>query len=868
MDPLVEQMRLEHARIAKFQKLWRSKRVFTNNMIGWKLSTSAITSMIVSFNLPTHFRAVFAETPKGFTEVAGYKKTFKKPVVRWVPGQGWIGDSSEVHKVVAKRGKQTVVLSDKKFEIMGVGNYEQALLTIVKNGWAPKLLLRAKPKYTKIDGIFYANKPFNLTDLAQELRSIKGATVSYTQEELKVGIPAVVLKLASPSWTYQFFRNGTVLFTGIKDPSEKDEPRKLFKKFFTEHGLAAVLAVNLAKSPALRKPTKSVNREAKKAQLAARYREATSWDMKPPHGFYVRPGTDGLPRLYKWRKMELERQTGEWVDRGEIKLTAKNATVVAKAFAKANQPIPAHTREVFANLGFPLENKRTSPMPHYLMNRQSPAASASVKAGPKNRRAPSWNAVKNGFYVRPGPGKQPYWYAVPAGIAAGRKTVIKTYTDAGRNIPAEVRKIFKIPANVKTNVSYKPGLQHVVKMGLNRILRINNRQATRLTKAELLGIARNMGIPEANDKMVPARLIALIKNKAGVTNKLNRTYDAYVNGIFYKLLNNKRVEKTTGQGVQTRRAWNTIPAAEQNKIAKKILPANFHTEYNSMPKANRFDALRAVLANKKPASSPPRRKSPTPARSPSVSSEGNNNFALELEYAARISQNLGNLYRNGNETAFLKIYKNLPKGARGAPLKAKVDAAYKKFLKNTSTARANEPARARYMARIVPPSWLPANKVSDYKKLLTNLAFQKPKPLVKNLKTAIKTWLQHAAPQSPNRIARNVENMTTGQIIHIPAKTHSPRKTPNIPKRTPPPVKSPGAKAAAKAARNAKAAAKVLKNKLNKSYVIPVTNNVENLGSAMIQAGLSTRNAHTWDSLRRAGVPAKFKNVWIKHVIG
>ena len=37
------------ARIAKFQKLWRSKRVFTNSQIGWKTSTSALTSKIVTF---------------------------------------------------------------------------------------------------------------------------------------------------------------------------------------------------------------------------------------------------------------------------------------------------------------------------------------------------------------------------------------------------------------------------------------------------------------------------------------------------------------------------------------------------------------------------------------------------------------------------------------------------------------------------------------------------------------------------------------------------------------------------------------------------------------------------------------------------
>lgn len=830
-------------RIAKFQKLWRSKRVFTNNMIGWKLSTSAITSMIVSFKVPTKFRLVFDSDPKGFTEITGYKKAFKKPVIRWLPGKGWIGDPDDVKKLVAKKGKQTIVLSDTKFDVMGVGNYEQALLAIIKNGWAPKSLIREKPTYTKIDGIFYANKPFSLENLARELETIEGASVSYTQQYMNFGIPAVILKLANPKWTYQFFRNGTVIFTGIKDPSEKDEPRKLFKEFFTKQKISAVAVVNLGKSAGIRKPNKGGNSEAKKAKLAARYREATSWNMNPPQGFYVRPGTDGRPRLYRWRKMEFERETGEWLDRGAVKLTAKNATVVAKAFANAGHPIPSQTRKIFANLGLPL----TTPAP--------------AKAALKNRRAPSWNAVKNGFYVRPGPGKQPYWYAVPAGIAAGRKTVIKTYADAGRNIPAEVRKIFKIAENVGRNTVRK----HVVKMGLNRILRIDNRQATRLTKAELLAIARNMEIPEANDRMTPASLIDLIKKKAGVTNKLNRSYDVYVNGIFYKLMNNQRVEKTTGTGVQTHRAWNTMPVDEQNKIAKKILPANFHANYNSLPKTNRFDALRAILANKKePPPSPAKQPSPL---SSSASSSVNNNFVLELEYATKISQNLGNLYRNGNNAAFLKIYKNLPKGARGKPLKAKVDVAYKKFLKNTSRLRINEPSRMRYMAKIVPPTWLPANKVGPYKKFLTNLAFKKPKPLVKNLKEAIKTWLANAVPQSPNRAARNVENMATGKMVHVPARIHSPRKTPNIPKRSPPPVKSPKTKAAEKAARNAKKNAKVLKNKMVKAYVIPVTNNVENLGSAMIQAGLNTHNAHTWENLRRAGINAKFKNTWIKHVI-
>lgn len=491
------------ARIAKFQKLWRSKRVFTNNQGGWKMSSSALTAKIVTFKLPTNFRSVFTTEPKGFSEIMGYKDTFKKPVVRWVSGQGWIGDTDGVKKIIAKRGQMTIVFTDTYFDVMGLGNYEEALLTIVKNGWAPRLLLKAVPTYKKIDGIFYINRSLVLEDLKDELKKIPDAKVTY-QPGIG-GVPAVVLKLSNPTWTYQFFKNGTVLFTGIKNPSEREAPKQLFKELFDKHELYDILAFNMATSPAIKKPTKGGNSNAKKAKLANRYPLASAWDTKPPHGFYVRPGTNGKPRLYKWRKMERNMTTREMLNKGAMGLAKKNAVVVAKAYAKVGVPVPVHTLKIFQNLGIPIQNVNTE--------------TVSTPAGPKNRRAPSWNATKEGFYVRPGPGKQPYWFAIPSGIASGRKTVIKAYTDAGRNIPAAVREIFKINANVKTNVmtmgneAFKLGLQHFVTMGLNKILRINNRQATRLTKAELLGVARNMGIPEANAKMAPAEIISLIQKR-------------------------------------------------------------------------------------------------------------------------------------------------------------------------------------------------------------------------------------------------------------------------------------------------------------------------------------------------------------------
>ena len=689
--------------VTAFQKLWRSKRVFENSQGGLKFSASSLTAKIATFKLPTNFRAVFETDPKGFSEITGYTASFKKPVIRWVSGQGWIGDADGVTKLIAKRGQQTIVMTDKYFEVLGLGNYEEALLAIVKNGWAPKLLLKAAPTYKKIDGIFYVNMPIVLTDLKDELKKLPSAMVTSVtyNPELKMGVPAVVLKLAKPKWTYQFFKNGTVLFTGIKDPSEREAPRMLFKEFFTTYDLYPLLAFNMAASPAIKRPNKGGNSEAKKAKLAGRYPLASSWNSKPPQGFYVRPGTNGKPRLYKWRKMERNITTREMLNRGAMGLSKKNAVVVAKAYAAVGVNVPAHTLKIFRNMGIPIVNTERE--------------ATGTPAGLKNRRAPSWNSTKPGYYVRPGPGKQPYWFAIPSGLASGRKTVIKTYTDAGRNIPAAVRDIFKIGANVKTNVvavganEFTPGLQHVVTMGLNRVLRINDRQATRLTKAELLGVARNMGIPEANSKMVPSTLIDLIQKKAGVSNKPNRTYDVLVNGMYYSFLNNGRVARVTSEGIQTQRAWATMPIAERNKIAKKLLPSNLHAEYNAMPVNNKFNALRGMVGNRKAAVAKAKananaaskalakatENAKAKANAKARENEAKENaeldaMAMRMELNMRMTQNLGAVYEKNNVNKFMKIYNKIPVGARGKPLKANIERTYKQFVQNAYTFRGQE----------------------------------------------------------------------------------------------------------------------------------------------------------------------------------
>jgi len=564
-------------KLKKVQNLWRTRRVFTNNQIGWKLSQSRLTSYIMKFKTNIHIPRVLASNaPRNFTNVAGYHGTGTKPVIRFV-NKNWIGASntSKVNRITARKGTQTVVLTSNSIDILGTGAYEPVLLAIVKNGWADRTLLKATPLYKKIDGMFHINKSLLLNDMKEQFRSIPlNKTVTYDPEIF----PALVLKLKDPAWTYQFFKSGTVLFSGIKDPKDIDKPRQLFKKFFTEYGVFAPLVINLS-SQSLIRPPKS-NNAAKKKKLAERYNSAGTWNAlkTPPSGFYIRPGTNNKPRFYPYRVMKKNPTTHEVLNQGPMNLSSA-APKVYEAFKKLGQPIPKSTRNVFNSLGLLL-------------------GSPKKKTTGTNRRASSWNAVKPGFYVRPGPGQQPHWYAVPKGLAAGRKTVIDSYKKAGRNIPKTVRNIFKIGNNVVINSE----VNHKVEMGINGILRINNRQATRLTKPQLIAIARNMGIPQVNTSMAPGRIIAFIRRAAGVKG-VNRNFNVEVNGAKYKFLPNARVQKTIGTK-RTIRNWATFP--NKTKVAKAFLPVNVHANWNALPNKNKYNALLAY-------------------------SSTNNNFVKELE---------------------------------------------------------------------------------------------------------------------------------------------------------------------------------------------------------------------------------------------
>jgi hypothetical protein len=63
--------------------------------------------------------------------------------------------------------------------------------------------------------------------------------------------------------------------------------------------------------------------------------------------------------------------------------------------------------------------------------------------------ANSWNAVRNGHYVRPGPNKVPRFYKVPDNPAYVRQKVLRAYQDIGIAVPVNTAQKLGISENIK-----------------------------------------------------------------------------------------------------------------------------------------------------------------------------------------------------------------------------------------------------------------------------------------------------------------------------------------------------------------------------------------------------------------------------------
>lgn len=809
---------MENAAARKIQKYFKKKTVYTNGT-GWKYSESKITNTIVRASVSTDFSSIINEDiPKGFTEVTGYSKVGQKGTFRYIKSHGWIGESKNLTKIVAKYNTITVILTKNAVNVLGSGNYEQGFLLAVRNGWAPKSLLHMKPEYLKITGSFKINRRLDLNGLYSEVHSKISNKIVHILPYDKELFPAVFMTFKVPKIQLTFFENGTVKFTGIKDIKDINVPKNLFKGILPVLDLNAISYLGAYKNIPMNMKKGVV--AAKKLKLAARYAPAFKFDAVPPAGFYVRPGTDGAPRFYPYQHLQ-KGGNGALYSTGNMNLAPVKPRVIA-AFEKAGVPIPARTKEIFGITNTPPSEKKK-----YM-----------------TQRANSFNSVKNGYYVRPGPGKQPYFFKIPTGIATARKTVEKLYSEAGINIPKEVRKIFKISNSLVINTNPT----HKITIGMNKAVRINGRQASRLTKKQLIQIARNMNIAKVDDKMKPIDIINYILVKSGINTKVNKSYDVNINSVQYKFIQNgKKIQKTSGL-IRTTRNWATLPKIEQNKIAKAFLPKHMHANYNALPKNDTFDALLAIKSQMK-----------IKSISPTSSSVNSNSFAKEIEMELKtnamrnkLKERMGNNFRNENVKVILNQTNKLVK-------QTEINKVMKQFVKEKKFDRSHGKIVAAYSAKIVVPNWI--NKKNAYKQALINAGTQvnaKGKyPTQKAVKEAMAAWVASHGTRGAHA-AYNKENAVTGKKIHVPAYI-----PPKIQKIVVPKL-SPIKKASPKVP-------KVLKTKLignsSKVYKFPANkNNVNSLANNLISKGLSTKNSYSWKNLVAKGVDKKFRNTWFKLV--
>jgi hypothetical protein len=798
----------------------KSEYVNKFNKYDYALTRPTVTTTTLTVQFP--FKDLSAvPLPPGVKELAGYQATGKLPIVRRLKNRNSLLGSNKLGAVKrwafqidfkAPNSTAYVTHYDKgQIQITCTGPHEQVLRFLHKHVYPG--IWNSAVTINKIDTKMNVNRAIILDNLMAEIAT-KVPKAKWDGDYNPEIFSGLQLKWKdSPVLSMKIFTNGTILTIGLKKFEDVGLSARVFEGFFKKYGVDPLRVFKYAKGggyEGIAKPPVPMRKNlgAKKARmLNARYQLARGYN-NTRNGFYVRPGPNGQPRFYPIV--------------GDLKLVK---TKTLRAYANAGVPVPASVRNLLG-----------------ITEGATPAAKVEA------RRAPTFNSVKNGYYVKPGVGGAPYFYKMPKGIREARKTVVAAYQKAGVRIPTNVRAKFEIETSPEAKHNKRT---HYVNTNASGKLRINGKQYDRYTREELLRVARNLNIAAVSNKSKLENIASEIKKM--VKNFFNKP-DLLVNGQPVVFFPNGRVKRGNRP-----RQWNTIPPAEQNAIARAFLPeSNYATWVGLIPR----DKYPALLAHK----GERRVENVNSAHSNSVSASSvgsNANFELAL-----LAQGImGNNARGNNVDALEKILVGLPKGKQGRPLKPAVDKAIKNFKERVLVRNQLANVKAKYTAAVTVPNWLPANRRNAYKAALVKLATtpnNKGKfPTKAAIKTGIKAWLNAALPPTA-LAARNVENMNTGQIVRIPAWNPANRRSPNI---LSPALKRLGAPRAPRAApakpRNAS------DPRESKVYALPRNSEaVENLATAMTNLGLGIgpSNTYSWKFLKNRGINNKFKNVWLRNV--
>lgn len=530
---------------------WRTSMTFTNEEADYALTKPRITGKTVVLNIPWSDFVLPAKLPAGVQSVEG-RVLIGNPVKCRLTATQKIGDDAGIsHWTIRLESGSSVGYSKSGAMQIHVTtqNFEVVLRVVARHFFTPGLRVNAnKIRTTRMDVQLNINRYLILEELVRRISRAVPATVATASYEPELFTGAFV-KWKRPAMTFIFFTNGTILVRGVSDFSAipltvkrivaEAGPANIFKK---ERGPFGSEYARIARPPPTARQTQRANK------LNARYPRAQSYS-NTRNGFYVRPGPNAVPRFYPVvANMGLVRQKA------------------LRAYANAGVNVPVHVRNLLGGGEAVLVAKKSPP-----------------------RRAPNWNANRPGYYVRPGPGKQPYFYKIPKGLAAGRKTVLKAYTDAGVRVPARVRNIFGLPGNGESPLTPT----YVIKGN-----KINGKQYQRYTIAQLVGIARLLKIPEASENKTAAQLFALIKNKAGggSASSSPRTPNVTVNGRTYRFTNG--LDTSIVRNGRSRQ-FHTLTRAERLAIAKAYLANNaLYANFEKTKPKNWYISLKAVKASR------------------------------------------------------------------------------------------------------------------------------------------------------------------------------------------------------------------------------------------------------------------------------
>ena len=673
------------------------------------------------------------------SEIAGYKKVGEKAMVRFIKNK-----KSPIISPSANINNVTRWILKIKNPLATVNIFKSGAIQVATAAPIERVAKFVDAHYlpgfadvpietVKIDGQFFINFNIDLEVLGHLLyKYLPRSIVSYKYEpELH---PAGFLQY--DNFKYTIYQKGQILFQG-KDADTIERAPKSFGEIFKKYKIPISYANKNEEVPLkvgggiVSPPRAKVNK--KKQVLERRYAIAQGYNNKK-EGFYVRPGPNGKPRFYP--------------EPENSKAAAVLRMKVLRAYTNAGVNIPKNVKNLFNLEGLELKEKVE-----------------------KKTAAPSFNAVKPGFYVRPGKGGLPQFKEMPEHINKARPGVIEAYRRAGKNIPQTVKNQFKI-GNVGMQL---PAGHHINKV--NGRYRINGAFADEYTDAQLMAIARNLKIAQASSALKKGSVIRLIVNKLG--GSPNGNAHAVVNGVPHTLLMNGRVMRG-----KRAKQWKLLTATEKNSLGQKILSAaNFKEWKEKIPRDQQYEVLLSQVYGKKRSPTPPA-PAPVPVPVPVPPSPSpNQNFSNIINLEFYISNALGNKYenliRNTNSANLKKLLNALPKGKRGKPLQADVNRVKMAFVKNLKRTRQLNDIRKKYYSKIVVPNNLRnvlGSNVNEYKRRLTTIATtlnSKGKfPKQANVKRAIITWVRGI--YSPSRKTPSVPRVSAKRISPLKVARREP----------------------------------------------------------------------------------------------